>query len=405
MIRLTYTTAAIASATAQIPVLFLVIYFSPPIPLHNYPSSSFSDEELLRHKGRRQLSAIIICLFTFSMTFMSFALRIRDERSTRSEHGDAWKAKTCAEFVIAKIAPKKEKERVNRTEQVMESLQAQVGVLRARLTVRDAEARNKSTRVQAMEEDRQRQAAILVTRIMTQEAKMKEVWERLDENDSSHDAIRVWIEKFKSEGEKTKEELKKFDCVDKEINALYHYLVKEASIIREFANGDLEKLRVDIETFKRRCAEEFRRIHGDRLIRELVLREEIKTDVKNDLRREQEMREDTTSREESSSQREVELVETRFNQEVVGNTGGDKKQEADTSAKVKTPIQERNSFLHKALASAIQSSLDQERDAEKKDLEQGKDEAMEDITHKLKNGADVEGEGNDPDEEWTELRY
>ncbi|TGO17957.1 hypothetical protein BTUL_0013g00300 [Botrytis tulipae] len=405
MVRLTYTAAAIASATAQIPVFFLVIYFSPPSSLHNYPSPSFSDEELLWHKGRRQVSAIIIFLFTFSMTFMSFALRIRDERGTRSEHGDAWKAKTCAELVIAKTALKKEKERVNRIEEVMESLQAQVGVLRARLTVRDAEARNKSTRVQAMEEDRQRQTGILVTRIMTQEAKMKEVWERIDKNNNSHDAIRVWIEKFKSEGEKTKEELKKFDCVDKEINALYRYLVKETSIIREIANGDLEKLGADIETFKRRCAEEFRRINGDRLLRELVLREDIKTDVKNDLRREQEMREDTVSREESSSQREVEPVETRVNQEVVGNTGGAKKQEADTSAKVKTPIQERNSYIHKALASAIQSSIDQERDAEMKDLEQGKDEVMEDITQKLKNGAEVEAEGNNPDEEWTELRY
>ncbi|KAF7944759.1 uncharacterized protein EAE97_005392 [Botrytis byssoidea] len=402
MVRLTYTTAAIASATAQIPGLFLVIYFSPP---HNYPSSSFSDEELLRHKGRRQVSAIMIFLFTFSMTFLSFALRIKDERGNKSEHGDAWKAKTCAELVIVKTALKKEKERVNRIEQVMESLQAQVGVLRARLTVRDAEARNKSTRGQAMEDDRQRQTEILVTRIITQEAKMKEVWERLDENDSCHDAIGVWIEKLKSEGEKTKEELRKFDCVDKEINALYQYLVKEASIIREFANGDLEKFRVDIETFKRCCAEDFRRIHGDRLIRELVLREEIKTEIKNDLRREQEMREDTASRGESSSQRNAEPVETRVNQEVVGNTGGDKKQEADTSAKAKTPIQERKSFLHKALASAIQSSLDQERDAEMKDLEQGKDEAMKDITHELKNRAEVEGEGNNPDEEWTELRY
>ncbi|TGO42558.1 hypothetical protein BHYA_0007g00580 [Botrytis hyacinthi] len=427
MFRLTYVTAAIASALAQAPG-FTFIYLNPPNPLRNYPSSHFSDQELLWHKGRRQFSAIILFLFTFSMTFLSFALRIRNARGNRNEHEDALKAKTCAELVIDKTALKKEQERLNRIEQVMESLQAQVGVLRARLTVRDAEARIQNRKVQAMAGDRQSQAHILATRIMTQEAKMEEVLEKLDENGASHDAIEVWIEKFNSEGEKTKEELKKFDCVDKEINALYHYLVKEACIIREIANGDLEKLRAHVSTVERRCKEEFQRIHGDKQIRERDLRDKIRTEVQDTLRREQDIKdidelwrsrfgkgkftkEKLITNQEVEEDMETEVTDTdsrvqRSSQaEVEGDVGGDKKQEADASAETETPIQDKTHPLYKAVEDSTQSSIDQERDAEMKDLEQGKDEVMEDITHELENGAEAEEKDNDSDEEWTELRY
>ncbi|TGO61826.1 hypothetical protein BCON_0024g00260 [Botryotinia convoluta] len=497
MVRSTNVTAAIASAVAQATGLTLFIYFSPPNPLCNSSSSSFTDEELLSHQDRRQFWAVLLFFFTFSMSFMPFALRIRDERGDRSEHEDALKAKTkeepkttkvtkstsstkltkvesetndtkearstkieqsseevretdetCnfdehmktrVELVNTKTALKKEQERVNRIEQAMESLQAQVGVLRARLTVKDAEAKNKRKRVQALEEDLQRQTDVLATRIMTQEAKMEEVLKRLDENDSSHEAIGVWIEKFKSEGKKTKEELKRFDCVDEEIDEVYHHLEKEVSIIRETAKDNLEELRTDILTLEQYWTEEFQRIDDNRQSREWDLREEIRIEIKNDLRREQEIKEidewwerrlgqgevteeelianqeaedemeaeftNTASRVERSSQTDAEPIEIRVNQEVEGDMGSDKKQEADPLAETETLIQERKHPLYKAIEYAMQYSLDQERDAEMRDLEQGKDDVMEDITHELKDAAEVEGEGSDLEEEWTELQY
>ncbi|TGO26997.1 hypothetical protein BPAE_0049g00240 [Botrytis paeoniae] len=451
MVRSTSITAAIASAVAQATGFTLFICFSPPNPPYNSSSSSFTDEKLLWHKDRRQFWVILFFLFTFSMSFMPFALRIRDERDDRSEHEDALKAKTndktkeepkttkvtkstsstkltkmesetndtkearstkieqsseevretdetCnfdehvktrVELVNTKTALKKEQERVNRIEQVMESLQAQVGVLRARLTVKDAEAKNKRKRVQAMEEDRQRQADILATRIMTQEAKMEEVLERLDENDSSHDAIGVWIEKFKSEGEKTEKKLKRLDFVDEDIDADLREEIKTE--IKNDLRREQEMREID-EWWERRLGQ------GEVTEEELIANQEAEDEMEAEVT-------NTASREESSSQTEVEPIETRVNQEVVGNRGGDKEEEADTSAKIERPIQERNHPLYKAVEYAMQSSLDQERDAEMKDLKQGKGDVMEDITHELKDGAEVEGKGSVLDEEWTELRY
>ncbi|KAF5874540.1 uncharacterized protein Bfra_004551 [Botrytis fragariae] len=497
--RSTNITAAIASAVAQATGFTLFIYFSPLNPLHNSPSSSLTDKELLWHQGRHQFWAILFFSFTFSMSFMSFALRIRDELGDRSKHEDALKAKTKetteekskttkvtkstsstkltkvesethdtkearstkieqsseevretdepsnfdehvktrVELVNTKTALKKEQERVNRIEQVMESLQAQVGVLRARLTVQDAEAKNKRKRVQTMEEDGQRQADILATRIMTQEAKMEEVLERLDENDSSHDAIGVWIEKLTREGKEIKEELERFDGVDEEISEVYHILRKEVSKIQETAKDNLEELRADALTVEQYWTEEFQRIDDNRQSREWDFKEEIKIELKKELKREQEMREidewwekrlgqgeiteeeliasqeaedemevgvtNTASRLERSSQTEVEPIETRVDEEVEGDMGGHKKQETHTSAEIETPIQEKNHPLSKAVEYATQNSLDQERNAEMKDIEQGKDEGMEDITHELEDAAEVEGKDSDLDKEWTEL--
>ncbi|THV51348.1 hypothetical protein BGAL_0114g00200 [Botrytis galanthina] len=405
MFKLTYTTAAIASVAVQVPSFIIFVYFSPPSPQRNSPPYYYSDQELLWRKGRRQLCTIMLFLFTFSMSFISFALKIRNARGNRSEHEDALKEKTCVELVNAKTALKEEQERFNRIEQVMESLQAQFGVLRARLTVRDAEARIQNRKVQTMEENRQRQAHLLALRIMTQEAKMEEVWKKLDEHGASHDAMEVWIEKFNSEGEKTKEELKNFDWIDKEIDALYHYLVKEACKIREIANGDLEKIRADILTVERRCTEKFQKMNDNGQIRERDLIQKIKTQIQDDLPREWEMNyvdEWWQSRFGEGKFTKEKLI---TNQEVEGVMGGDKKQGADTLIKLETPIQERKHSLHKAVEHSMQSSLDQERDTELKGFEQGKDEAMEDITHELKNGAEIEEEENDSDEEWTELRY
>lgn len=405
MFKLTYTTAAIASAAAQVPSFIILVYFSPPSPQRNSPPYYYSDQELLWRKGRRQLCTIMLFLLTFSMSFISFALKIRNARGSRSEHEDALKAKACVELVNAKTALKEEQERFNRIEQVMESLQAQFGVLRARLTVRDAEARIQNRKVQTMEEDRQRQAHILALRIMTQEAKMEEVWKKLDEHGASHDAMEVWIEKFNSEGEKTKEELKKFDWVDKEIDALYHYLVKEACKIREIANGNLEKIRADILTVERRCTEKFQKMNVNEQIRERDLIQKIKTQIQDDLPREWEMNYVDEWWQNMFGEGRFTKEKLITNQEVEGVMGGDKKQEADTLTRLETPIQGKAHPLYKADEHATQSSLDQKRDTEMRVIEQGSDEPMEDITHELKNGAEVEEEENDSDEEWTELQY
>ncbi|KAF7939570.1 hypothetical protein EAE99_001375 [Botrytis elliptica] len=486
MVISTSIAVGLASAVGQATSFTLFIYFSPPNLLHKSLSILLTDGELYWYQGH-QFCAILSFFFTFifSMSVIPRVLRIRGEKGDRSEHEDALEAKTKdkteeepkmtkmesetndikegrsskiqqsseevketdktsnydelvkirVEFVNTKTALKKEQERVNRIEQVMESLQAQVGVLQARLTVKDAEAKNERKMVEAMEEDCEGRADLLETGMMTLEAKMEEVLERLDENDKSHEAIGEWVEKFNSEGAKTKGELKRFDRVDKEINGVYRHLRKEVRKIQETAKDNLEELRAEVEAVEKYWMEELQRIDDDRESREWDLRGEIKTEIKNDLRREQEIKEidelwekrwgpggvteeqliayheaqdkmeAEVSKIERSSHADAEAVETRVKQKMVENLDGEKKQEADPLVESETPIQEKKYPSHKAMEHAMHSSLDQERDAEMKDVEQGTDGVMEDITHELEDGAEVEEKGDILDEEWTELRY
>ncbi|KAF7886979.1 uncharacterized protein EAF02_003626 [Botrytis sinoallii] len=490
MVISTSIAVGLASAVGQATSFTLFIYFSPPNLLHKYLSILLTDGELCWHQGH-QFCAILSFFFTFifSMSVIPCVLRIRGEKGDRSEHENALEAKTKdkteeepimtkmesetndikearsskiqqsseevketdkssnydelveirVELVNTKTALKKEQERVNRIEQVMESLQAQVDVLQARLTVKDAEAKNERKMVEAMEEDREGRADLLETGMMTLEAKIEEVLERLDENDKSHEAIGEWVEKFNSEGAKTKGELKRFDRVDKEINGVYRHLRKEVRKIQETAKGNLEELRADVQAVEKYWMEELQRIDDNRQSREWDLRGEIKTEIKNDLRREQEIKEidewwekrwgpggvteeqliayheaqdkkeaevsNIASNVERSSHADAEAVETRVEQKMVENLDGDKKQEADPLVESETPIQEKKYPSHKAVEHAMQPSLDQERDAEMKDVDQGKDEVMEDITHELEDGAEVKEKGDNLDEEWTELRY
>ncbi|KAF7900360.1 uncharacterized protein EAF01_007662 [Botrytis porri] len=452
MIRSIKIATEIAYAVTQAASITFFIYSCPPDPLYIFLSPPLTDEELLWYQGCRQVWAILFFLYIFGMTFMPILLRYSVKQGDRSEHEDAQTTKvtistnstkltkvesetndtkearttkieqsseevretddtsnvdehvkTQVELVNVRTALEKEQERVNRMEQVMESLQAQVGVLRAVSRVKDAEARNKRSRAQSMEEDRQIQTDILATRIMTQEAKMEEVLERLDEHDSSNEILRVWIEKLKREAEKVQMKGERIDAIDGEINRMYDILEQEVRKMQEAENKKLKEFRTHMMAFEDYWTEELEKIYDRRGSRESDLKEEIRSQVRNDLRKEQELREsdgwqrrsaqeevikddsmanqeaedemegevpNTVSSIEHSSQTDAENLETRVNQEVEVDMGGDKKQ-----------------------------------DAEMDDLEKGKNGGMEDITHELEDKAEVERKDGAVDEEWTELRY
>ncbi|CCD46266.1 hypothetical protein BofuT4_P118160.1 [Botrytis cinerea T4] len=420
--------AAILSAVNQGTGSTLFRYFNPPGHLWNSSRASFTKEELLSYQGRRQSWAILLFLFAFSMSFMPFVLRIWDGRRNKTEHEvtlqaetkEDTKAKTkttklttsikstkvtkaesetseakearstkiepsekltqgdqCdnfstlfnmhVEIAKTKSALENEQERVNRMELVMESLQSQIDALQAKSTVKGGGAKN---RAQAIEEDRQRQTDILTTRIMTQEAKMEEVLGRLEENDRSHDAIDVCIENFTNEAVKTKEELKRFDCLDNKINEVEDLLVDEISNLEEAAKDNLEEFRADILSLENYLAGGFQNLEDKKHSRESEIRKDIKNGVKEELRREQEKREldefweerlknvgsnmeevaineevqdemkeevtNTVPTVERSSQTEAETTETGINQEIVGTKGGDKKRETDPLAEIET---------------------------------------------------------------------
>ncbi|KAK6609942.1 hypothetical protein H4I95_03001 [Botrytis cinerea] len=490
--------AAILSAVNQGTGSTLFRYFNPPGHLWNSSRASFTKEELLSYQGRRQSWAILLFLFAFSMSFMPFVLRIWDGRRNKTEHEvtlqaetkEDTKAKTkttklttsikstkvtkaesetseakearstkiepsekltqgdqCdnfstlfnmhVEIAKTKSALENEQERVNRMELVMESLQSQIDALQAKSTVKGGGAKN---RAQAIEEDRQRQTDILTTRIMTQEAKMEEVLGRLEENDRSHDAIDVCIENFTNEAVKTKEELKRFDCLDNKINEVEDLLGRYTELGELFGGG-------------------FQNLEDKKHSRESEIRKDIKNGVKEELRREQEKREldefweerlknvgsnmeevaineevqdemkeevtNTVPTVERSSQTEAETTETGINQEIVGTKGGDKKRETDPLAeietqetkskqqvvetkddadktpetdpltKIETMIRERERHPNRSVDLAmhfylirerykILEDLEREENGAIEDLEQGKDGVMEDITDTLK---------------------
>ncbi|TEY74761.1 hypothetical protein BOTCAL_0070g00280 [Botryotinia calthae] len=494
MVRSTNIIAAILSPVSLAIGFTLFIYFNPPGHLWNSPSASFTKEESSSYQSRGQSWALLLFLFAFSMSFMPFALKIWDGRRNKTEHEVTLQAETKedtkaetkttklttsikstkltevesetsetkearstkiepsnfsaifkmnVELVKAKTALKIEQERVNRIELVMESLQSQIGVLQAKLTVKEGEAKNKRKRVQAIEEDRQRQADILTRRIMIQEAKMEEVLERLEKNDRSHDAIDVCIENFTNEGVKTKEELKRFDCLDNKINEVEDLLVDEISNLEETAKDNLEELRADILGLENYLTEVFQNLEDKRHSRELEIKKEIKNEVKEELRREQEKKELDELREErlkmwevaaneeikdemkavvtntvptveSSSQTEAETTETGMNQEAVETKDDDKKQETDPLTEIETMIREREYYRNRSVNLAIHYPLIRQRDTILKDLEnggngvmedleQGKDNVMEDTTDMLMDTVEGEGKGSGSDEDWDKL--
>ncbi|KAF7956638.1 hypothetical protein EAE96_003972 [Botrytis aclada] len=403
MVRSTSISAATTRAMCLATGVTLSIYYYL-YPLYKSSSSSTTDEESLWHKYDRQFSAILLFFVTFCKSFKPFGLKISDAKVHRIEHEDTKKAKTeeqtCnlvelvklrVELVTAKTALKKEQERVNRIEQVMESLQAQVGVLRASLTVKDAEAKNKRKREQAMEADCQRKGDILAKRIMIQEETLEKLFKRLDTNEDILEAVVAQIEELIDEGNETKKELKRFD---RKIDDVDHHFNQEVDKIQKTAKENLEELQTDLLAAENYWGAEFVRLEDTRKNRELDLKEEIKVKIKNDLAREQKTKEIDEFWEEKYGKGPV------TEEQLIAIQEAEDKMYAEvtnTASRIKQFLQTK--------AELVEKRVDQEGDAEMKDLENGKNDVLEDITHELEDGAEVEEEDSGSDEEWTELGY